>query len=66
MINIRKNVKENGITLVALVTTIIVLLILAGISLSISMGLRRKSVLYLELKMQKLIQRFQVKKKPSH
>lgn len=45
MINIGRNVKESGITLVALVVTIIVLLILAGISLSISMGLRRESVL---------------------
>lgn len=45
MINIRKNVEESGITLVALVVTIIVLLILAGISLSLSMGLRWKSVL---------------------
>ena len=41
-----KRTKESqGITLIALVVTIIVLLILAGVSISIIIGLRRKSVL---------------------
>ena len=39
MINKRKvRIKEKGITLVALVVTIIVLLILSGITLQISLG----------------------------
>ena len=39
--NRRANVKNSGITLIALVITIIVLLILAGISISMLMGENR-------------------------